>query len=194
MIPTTMTEDKIVDLLQNQQQEAVAYLYDNYGAALFGVAMRIVRSKELAEQVLQDTFMKIWRNGAQYDNSKGRLFTWMLNIARNTAIDATRTSYFKNYSSTEDITALYATESGEGIRTDHIGVRQMVDGLEDKYRVLIEKIYFEGYTQQEIEEEMGIPIGTIKTRLRAAISQLRTQFAGAELLALILCLEKMIKQ
>ena len=189
-----MTEEKIIDLLHNEQQEVVAYLYDNYGAALYGVTLRIVRSKELAEQVLQDTFVKIWRNSKQYDHSKGRLFTWMLNIARNTAIDATRTSYFKHYTVTDDITALHTVESAQGIQPDHIGVRQMVDSLDEKYRVLIEKIYFEGYTQQEIEEEMGIPLGTIKTRLRAAINQLRTQFSGAELLALVLFLEKIIKQ
>lgn len=189
-----MTEEKIVHLLQSQEEQVIAYLYDHYGSALFGITMRIVRSKELAEQVLQDTFMKIWRYGAQYDQSKGRLFTWMVNIARNTAIDATRTAHFKHYSKTEDITTLYQAESPEQIQADHIGLKQIVDKLDDKYRVLIEKVYFEGYTQQEIEEEMGIPIGTIKTRLRTAINLLRTQFSGTEVLALVLFLEKVIKQ
>jgi RNA polymerase sigma-70 factor, ECF subfamily len=189
-----MTDDRIVQLLHSGQQEAVSVLYDQYGAALFGVALRIVRSKELAEQVLQDAFLKIWRNSTQYDTGKGRLFTWMLNITRNTAIDATRTSYFKNYNRTDDITQLYTVESTEGIQPDTIGVRQMVAGLDDKYRVLIEKIYFEGYTQQEVEDELGIPIGTVKTRLRAAINQLRAQFSGMEAATFILCLEKLLEQ
>jgi RNA polymerase sigma-70 factor, ECF subfamily len=189
-----MTEEKIIQLLHDQHHEVVGYLYDNYGAALFGVALRIVRSRELAEQVLQDSFVKIWKNGSSYDRSKGRLFTWMLNIARNTAIDATRTNYYQFYSKTDEVTALYSTESSDRINPDHIGIRQIVDSLDEKYRVLIEKIYFEGYTQQEVEEEMGIPIGTVKTRLRSAIQQLRSQFGGTEVLALVLFLEKITEQ
>ena len=189
-----MTEEKIVQQLQTQQQDVVGYLYDNYGPALFGVAFRIVRSKELAEQVLQDAFLKIWRNGASYDSKKGKLFTWMLNITRNTAIDATRTNYYQFYSKSEDVTALYATESSESIRPELIGVRDVVQQLDEKYRVLIEKIYFEGYTQQEVEQELGIPLGTIKTRLRAAVEQLRTKFGAGEALAIILFIEKLLKQ
>ncbi len=189
-----MTEERITQMLQSGQQEAVAYLYDNYSASLFGVALRIVRSRELAEQVLQDTFVKIWKNSGNYDRTKGRLFTWMLNIARNTAIDATRTSYFQHYSRTDDITTLYTVESTEQVQPDHIGLRQIVGNLDEKYRLLIEKIYFEGYTQQEISDEMGIPIGTIKTRLRAAIEQMRTLFATGEAAALILFLEQLVEQ
>jgi RNA polymerase sigma-70 factor, ECF subfamily len=189
-----MTEEKIVQLLRSEHQEAISYLYDNYSASLFGVALRIVRSRELAEQVLQDSFLKVWRNGSQYDRSKGKLYTWMLNITRNTAIDATRTNYYKFYSKSDDISTLYAAESGEGIHPDQIGLRQLVDKLDEKYRVLIEKIYFEGYTQQEVVDELNIPIGTVKTRVRAAVEQLRGVFANGEALALIMCLEKFIEQ
>ncbi|MEY3243403.1 MAG: hypothetical protein RIR11_4842 [Bacteroidota bacterium] len=189
-----MSEETITQLLHNRQQEVVSYLYDNYGASLFGVALRIVRSRELAEQVLQDTFVKIWKNSANYDQTKGRLFTWMLNITRNTAIDATRTSYYQFYTRTDDVTALYASESTDQIHPDHIGVRQMVDKMEEKYRVLIEKIYFEGYTQQEISDELDIPIGTVKTRLRAAIDQLRTTFTAGEVAMLVFILEKYLEQ
>jgi len=189
-----MTEEKIAQLLRSQQQEVVGYLYDQYGSALFGVALRIVRSRELAEQVLQDTFVKVWKFGSQYDGNKGRIFTWLVNIVRNTAIDATRTSYFRHYTRTDDVTTLYAAESDYNIRPDHIGVRQIVDQLDEKYKILIEKIYFEGYTQQEVEQELGIPIGTIKTRLRAAIEQLRTAFGNGEALSLIILLENFLKQ
>jgi RNA polymerase sigma-70 factor (ECF subfamily) len=184
-----MKEDQIVHLLHSQQQDVIGYLYDNYGPALYGVAFRIVHSRELAEQVLQDAFLKIWRYGAQYDISKGKLFTWMLNITRNTAIDATRTNYYQFYSKSEDLTSLQKMESGSSIQTDHIGLREVVNNLEEKYRILIEKIYFDGYTQQEVQEELGIPIGTIKTRLRAAMEQLRRQFGGPETLSLIAFIE-----
>ncbi len=185
-------EEKIMSLLHEQRHEAVGLLYDNYSAALFGVILRVVRSRELAEQVLQDTFVKAWRFGQQYDRSKGRLFTWLLNIARNTAIDATRTGHYKFYAKTDDIQALAHREGSEALNPEHIGLRQLVGQLDEKYRVLIEKIYFEGYTQQEVEEELGIPIGTVKTRLRYAIQELRAKFGEANtgpLSVLILFLE-----
>jgi RNA polymerase sigma-70 factor, ECF subfamily len=170
-------EEKIIQLLQNQDKEAVSILYDKYGAALFGVILKVVHSRELAEQVLQDTFLKAWRNGIQYDAQKGRLFTWLLNIARNSAIDATRTNYYKFYQKSDNLETLYHAQSDNALNPDTLGVRQIVQGMDEKYRILIEKIYFEGYTQQEIEQEMGIPIGTIKTRLRFAINELRSVFA-----------------
>lgn len=169
-------EDKIISLLQQQQAQAITLLYDQYGAALFGIVLKVVRSRELAEQVLQDTFLKAWQHSTKYDAQKGRLFTWLLNIARNTAIDATRTNYYKFYQQSDSDEVLKTVHGDNAINPDTLGVRQVVDNLDEKYRVLIEKIYFEGYTQQEIEKEMGIPIGTIKTRLRYAINELRTVF------------------
>lgn len=149
-------------------------MYDAYSGALYGVILRIVRSKELAEQALQDTFVKVWRNAASYDSGKGRLFTWLLNIARNTAIDVTRTAQFQQQQKTESLDQLVHEPGGESINPDHVGLREIVDRLDDKYRSLITLVYFKGYTQEEIAEETGIPLGTIKTRLRYAISELRT--------------------
>lgn len=169
-------EQRIVALLQGQDRAAIDLLYDHYSPALFGVILRIVQSRELAEQVLQDVFVRIWRNGHLYDAHKSKLYTWMLNIARNAAIDATRTAYFKHFRKTDDLTLLTHVPASESINPDVMDVRKMVHGLEDKYRILIEKIYFEGYTQQEIEQELNIPLGTIKTRLRAAMSALRARF------------------
>ncbi len=188
-------EEKIIALLQEQNSTAISLLYDNYAPALFGVIIKVVRSHEVAEQVLQDTFVKVWKNSAGYDRSKGKLFTWLINIARNTAIDATRTSYYKHFSKTEDIDTLFAVKSDTEIHPEHIGLQQIVETLDDKYRILIEKIYFEGYTQKEIEEELGIPLGTVKTRLRYAINELRTKFLdhnSTELAALLIILDKYI--
>ncbi len=154
-----------------------------------------MRSHELAEQVLQDTFVKVWKNSSGYDRSKGKLFTWLINIARNTAIDATRTSHYKHFSKTEDIDTLITVQSDNEIQPDHLGLRQIVESLDDKYRILIEKIYFEGYTQKEIEEELGIPLGTVKTRLRYAMNELRSKFLdqnSAELASLLIILNKFI--
>ncbi len=174
-------EEKIISLLPTQSSEAAKLLYDHYAPALFGVILRVVHSRELAEQVLQDTLIKVWRFGNQFDRSKGRLFTWMLNIARNTAIDATRTGHYKFHSRTDDIQTLVHRESGDSLNPEHIGLRQLVGQLDEKYRVLIEKIYFEGFTHQEVEEAFGTPIGTVKTRLRYAIQELRGKFEDADI-------------
>jgi RNA polymerase sigma-70 factor (ECF subfamily) len=169
-------QDQLILGLKQQDRSAIGTLYDNYGNALFGVVLRIVQSRELAEQVLQDTFLKAWRNGASYDESKGRLFTWLLNIARNTAIDATRTAHFQHYRKTEPVDNLVHISGGESVNPDHVGLREVVNRLDEKYRNLIDLVYFKGYTQDEIARETGIPIGTIKTRLRYAIGELRKQF------------------
>lgn len=155
---------------------AIGELYDAYGGALFGVVLRIVQQRELAEQVLQDTFVKAWRNGRSYDESKGRLFTWLLNIARNTAIDATRTAHFQKSRKTDSLDSLVHSPGGEQVNTDQIGLREIVGQMDDKYRQLIDLVYFQGYTQEEAAEKTGIPLGTIKTRLRYAMQELRKVF------------------
>jgi len=181
-----MQDHLLITRLQQQDRTAVGALYDAYGGALYGVVLRIVQTQELAQQVLQDTFVKAWRNGAQYDTSKGRLFTWLLNIARNTAIDATRTAHFQNSRKTDGLDNLVYKPGNEALNPDHIGVREIVERLDEKYRLLIELIYFKGYTQEEAAEETGIPLGTIKTRLRYAISELRTVFGKSSAAVMLL--------
>jgi hypothetical protein len=96
-------QERLAELLKQKDVTVIAQLYDIYGATLYGMVLRIVISKEIAEQVVQDTFIKVWYNSASYDASKGRIYTWLLNIARNTAIDATRTSHFQNAKNTDTI-------------------------------------------------------------------------------------------
>ena len=180
-----MQDQQLINRLQAQDRTAIGDLYDAYGAALFGVVLRIVQQRELAEQVLQDTFVKAWRNGVSYDTSKGRLFTWLLNIARNTAIDTTRTAHFQNSRKTDSLDALVYSPGGQSINPDQIGVRDEVSRLDEKYRTLIELIYFKGYTQEEVAEETGIPLGTVKTRLRYAMNELRDIF-GVKGLAMLM--------
>jgi RNA polymerase sigma factor (sigma-70 family) len=151
-------------------------LYDAYGAALYGSVLRIVHCSMIAEQVMQDTFLKVWLHGARYDTSKGRLFTWLLNIARNTAIDATRNIHFHSRKKTDTIDSLVYTSGGDSLNPDTVGLQEVVKKMEDKYKVLIELIYFNQYTHQEAAETLGIPLGTVKTRVRAAILELKKAF------------------
>jgi RNA polymerase sigma factor (sigma-70 family) len=182
-------QDELILRLKQQDRTVISQLYDMYSGALYGVVLRIVQSPELAQQVLQDTFLKVWRNSASYDASKGRLFTWMLNIARNTAIDATRTAHFRNQQKTENTDMLVYKPGSETLNPDHLDVRKVVDTLDEKYKSLIDLIYFKGYTQEEVAEETGIPIGTVKTRLRYAMNELRKVFGETSIVAFMLLAE-----
>jgi RNA polymerase sigma factor (sigma-70 family) len=165
-----------VSLLRNRDNKAYAYLYDNYAAALYSIILQIVSDAELANDIMQEVFVNIWRRMEQYDPGKGRLFTWMMNIARNASIDTLRSRSYqnsrKNQSIQDNVDTLPVTDIIQsGI--DTIGLRKMLEKLKDEQRVLIELAYFKGYTHEEIAELEKIPLGTVKTRIRNALIQLR---------------------
>lgn len=166
--------------LQNKENKAFAVLYDNYAPALLGIIVKIVRDEDEAENLLQDAFVKIWRNIHQYDASKGRLFTWILNIARNTAINYLRSSHYsvgKEIQSIDNPVSIQTAHS-ENIDVNYIGVAETVEKLEPKLKQIIDLIYFMGYTQQEVSEKLDMPLGTVKTRTRMALLQLRKHFSN----------------
>jgi len=191
-VKTKYTEEELVSSLKNGEQYALEFLYDNYSAALFGVILRIVESqpaspsdRENAEDVLQDVFVKIWRNIASYDKSKGKLYTWLINIARNAAIDSLRVKDHKLKSQIQSIdnsVSKINRQYSVSTQIDHIGLKALIEKMKPDYKLLIDKIYFEGYTQEEAAEELQIPLGTVKTRIRAAIIQLREVFTGKQAL------------
>ena len=171
-------EQYIVDLLQAQDKRSIALLYDQYGASLYGVVLRIVGEEAIAEDVIQDTFLKVWRKAATYDRAKGTLFTWLLNIARNTAIDVTRSHYFRRRRTlqTLELGSIAPGQHSWQFNIDQIGLHNVVEELEEKYRIIIDLVYFNGYTQQEVQDELGIPLGTVKTRLKIGLRELRKVF------------------
>ncbi len=173
---TYKTDYELVLALKAKDRNAFGYLYDHYCKALFGVIDRIVQSQEIANDVLQESFVKIWKNIDSYSNEKGSIYTWMLNVCRNMAIDAIRSKNYKNESQNQSIDDYVNTiNKTEQVQTkvDHIGLKEVIAKLKPEYKVLIDKIYFEGYTHEETSEELNIPLGTVKTRIRAAIKQLR---------------------
>jgi RNA polymerase sigma factor (sigma-70 family) len=174
VVKTKYDETELVALLRQRSQQVFSYLYDNYGGALHSIILNIVGEEELANDVLQEVFVKIWRQIESYDSTKGRLFTWMLNIARNASIDTVRSKSFQNSRQNRELTEdVYASGGTSEIRVDQIGLRKVVHGLKEDYKVLIELSYFQGYTQDEISKMLSIPLGTVKTRLRSALIQLR---------------------
>jgi RNA polymerase sigma factor (sigma-70 family) len=174
VVKTKYDETELVALLRQRSQQVFSYLYDNYGGALHSIILNIVGEEELANDVLQEVFVKIWRQIESYDSTKGRLFTWMLNIARNASIDMVRSKSFQNSRQNRELTEDVYTSGGTSeTRVDQIGLRKVVHGLKEEYKVLIELSYFQGFTQDEISKMLSIPLGTVKTRLRSALIQLR---------------------
>jgi RNA polymerase sigma-70 factor, ECF subfamily len=174
-----MEDADVVSMLQSGKEEAFSMLYDNYSALIFGTIVRIVGDKIEAENLLQDCFVKVWQNFSRFDESKGKLATWLINIARNTAIDFTRSKYFsqkRKNQNLENLVSVDATHSVAPPMVETLGIRQLVEKLTPGCRQVIEWMYFEGYTQQEIAENFGIPLGTVKSRTRLAIKELRASF------------------
>ncbi len=173
-VVTKYSEPELVQLLREKSQHVFSYLYDNYSGALLSIIRNIVSEEELANDVLQEVFVKIWKQIDSYDSSKGRLFTWMLNIARNASIDMIRSKSFQNSRQNRELTEDVYTAGGTSeTKTDQIGLRKLVHNLKEEYRVLVELSYFQGYTQDEISKMLNMPLGTVKTRLRTALTQLR---------------------
>lgn len=174
---TYRDEPTLVAALQRKDTKALDYLYDHYAAALYGAVARIVKNEDIASEVLQDVFLKIWERIGSYDATKGRLFTWMINVARNHAIDKTRSREVIKGRKTDDIDLLVhkvdRSDRGE-ISTDAIGLTEVLNQLTPDQQFVVEYLYLKGYTHTELAEEFGIPLGTVKTRLRAAMTALRS--------------------
>ena len=135
----------------------------------------MVRSEEAAQDLFQDASVKIWNNLAKYDPEKGQLFTWLLQITRNVALDKIRTKKFQRAGKSESLETTVSNNIGysEQTVTTDVGLQQQLNRLDPKYRQIIELLYFQGYTQREVTEEMGIPLGTVKSRVKAGMKELR---------------------
>ncbi len=166
-------EFELVAALRHKDNQAFGYLYDHYSGALHGIVKQIVGDVELANDVLQETYINIWKRIDTYDEAKGRLFTWMLNIARNAAIDKTRSKGFQQSQRQIPLDGQIIQPSvRQGI--DDYGLKKIILKLKDEHRLLIDLSYFQGYTHEQIATALHIPLGTVKTRIRSALTQLRT--------------------
>lgn len=178
--PVTPFEKELVTGLKAGNKKAIDLLYKKYSAALFGIIVRIVKYDEIAEDTLQDTFLKIWKSIGQYDSSKGKLFTWMANLAKNTAIDQIRSKHYTNGIKTDDIAETAVENCVQGIQKplnlDAIGLKQLMFNLKPDQKQIIDLFYFEGYTHIEVAEKLDMPLGTVKTKIRQAIIILRQYF------------------
>ncbi len=171
-----MTQEELLPLLLRKEERAFTQLYDMYSKSLFSIITNLIKDREEAEDVLQEVFVKIWKNIETYNQSKGRLYTWMLNIARNTTIDKLRSKGFNNSQknlSSDNFVHLLDDSNKLTNKIDSIGLREFVDKLKPKCIQLIDLLFFKGFTQQEASEELEIPLGTVKTQNRMCMNDLR---------------------
>lgn len=164
-------------MLQQRNDQSFSYLYDNYSPALFGIINGIIPDEETGRDVLQEVFVNIWKKIELYDPSKGRLFTWIMNVARNAAIDKLRSRSYQDSLKNRSIPGNVDTTIPSAVtmqQPDDVGLKKILTKLKEEHRVLIDLSYFQGYTHEEIAKEMDMPLGTVKTRIRSALIHLRT--------------------
>jgi len=178
MNKVALVEIALVNSLKKKERLAYETLYGMYAPVLFGVIYKIVREQALAEDLLSEAFVRIIGAIEQYDSSRGRLYTWMVNIVRNLSFDKLKSKDFrnvtKNCSLTQTNTVLnnYSTT----FNPSHMDLKQITYRLAPEERYLIYLAFFKGYTHHEIASEYNIPLGTVKTRIRTAILKLRIIF------------------
>jgi RNA polymerase sigma-70 factor (ECF subfamily) len=171
-----MTQEELIPLLLKKDDRSFTLLYDNYSKSLYGAIFTLIKDREEAEDVLQEVFVKIWKNIDSYNESKGRLYTWMLNIARNTSIDKLRSKGFNNNQknlSADNFVHILDDNSKTINQIDAIGIKEFIKKLKPKCIQIIDLLFFKGYTQQETSDELEIPLGTVKTQNRNCMNELR---------------------
>jgi RNA polymerase sigma-70 factor (ECF subfamily) len=177
-------ESTLIARLQRRDPQALAELYDRYGKMAYSLVLRVVRDNAIAEDLVQETFLRVWNRVHSVDSEKGSLGAWLLAIARNRAIDYLRSSAGRERNEIEldenDHAPLYREmEAGILISDQARRVKVAMDKLAPNYRTVMELAYFEGLSQSEMALKMGQPLGTIKTWVRTALQSLRDDLGVA---------------
>lgn len=176
--------NQAIKSLQAKEHGAFEQLYDRYAPPLYGLIMGVLNDQQQAEDALQDTFIKIWGNINKWDSSKSQLFTWMFSIARNTAIDYVRKQSKAQIVSVEQGLQIPG-DSDNQTALEHVELTEMLGNLDPKYQEVIKYLYLKGWTQREMAQHTGIPLGTIKSRVSKALELLRGRYTSTRVASLL---------
>ena len=175
-----MTE--LMERIVRRDDRALEELYERFSRALYAVILGIVKKKEDAEEILCEIFFQVWEKAPSYDLGKGSVYTWLLTLARNRAIDRIRSKGYKNQNLNDDSAEemdLFSSPDAEN-QLDNVVlaeraalVKTALDKIAPEQKQVLEVAYFEGYTQNEIAERLNLPIGTVKTRMRSGMKALQ---------------------
>ncbi|HLK66434.1 MAG TPA: sigma-70 family RNA polymerase sigma factor [Bryobacteraceae bacterium] len=183
-IHVTGSDAELIERLQRHDPQALAELYDRYGRLAYSLILRVVRDTGVAEDLVQETFMRVWNRAQGLDAQKGAIGPWLLAVARNRSIDYLRSAGGRERNALDfeetDHPALYVDMERDILSSDKARrVKTAVEKLSPHQREVIELAYFEGLSQTEMAERMGQPLGTVKTWVRAALKNLRDQLGSA---------------
>lgn len=168
-------DQEIISKIKAGNEDGLRLLYQNYSATLYGIAIRHLNHQMYAEEVLQNTFLKVWNKIDMFDPEKASLYTWMVNILKNSAIDIQRTQKFQKEQKTISFDTDVHSVKQEHILSMGLEAKQLLKDLDEKYVQVLDYLYLRGYSQSEMSEELDIPIGTIKTRVKKALDILRSR-------------------
>jgi RNA polymerase sigma-70 factor (ECF subfamily) len=179
---STLSDADLMHGIVHGDQNALMALYGRYGNQVYSLALRVLRHTTLAEEATQDTFLKVWHKSLSWDPSKGQLGSWLLTIARYTAIDHLRREQRQDATEIDQLESLPDPSPSFGIVGDarwHDGqlLRELMAELPSEQAQVIELAFFQGLTHSELAEQLGLPLGTVKTRARLGLQKLRALWA-----------------
>lgn len=165
----------IVSLAAGDRGEPLERLIDRYGGPLFGYGMRLLKDRGMAEELVQDTFVKVWRGADRFDPERGSPRTWIYSIARNSAIDLKRRRSARPLDLDDPGPEAFGTVEPHEHLVERLEVRDALSGLSEDHRAVLELSYDEGLTQSQIAERLSVPLGTVKTRTYHALRAMRRE-------------------
>lgn len=174
-----LPERDLIEQIKTGNNLCLYQLYNMYAPSLLGIILKVIKFDDIAEDVLQESFVKIWKSIHKYDPDKGKLFTWMAKVARNTAIDYVRgQACAKCLKTTEIDVATFHVDKHNSVHynTDTIGIRELINVLPQSQKQILDLVYFQGYTQLEVSDRLQMPLGSVKSKIRYAILMLRGHF------------------
>jgi len=163
----------IVEGLKAKDRATYNYLYDNYSDKLFGIALNITQKKDIAEDVLQESFVKVYKNIGRFNPDRGSLFTWMLNITRNGAIDKIRYGQESRKIQFDTLNVNMDTETNPEIKRANQELWETLNELDDDHKEVLKLSYYYGFSHSDISEKLDMPLGSVKSKIRIALRELR---------------------
>lgn len=177
------TDAELLTAISAGDETALGLLYDRYSSILFGLLLRIIHNRAEAEDVLQEIFVQVWQRASNFDESRGKAFTWLVTLARSRAIDRLRALGSRERAAenaareTEDV--IFDAEQNAILKQRGAVVRRALAELSAEQQEVLKLAYFDGFSQSEIAEKLNSPLGTVKTRMRTGMMRLR-ELLGAE--------------
>ncbi|MCC6616546.1 MAG: sigma-70 family RNA polymerase sigma factor [Anaerolineae bacterium] len=184
--PIPMADSELMSRILKRDQSAFASLYDRYGGLVYSLARHVLQDNGMAEEVVQDVFLKVWQQAITWDEQRGKLISWLLTMTRYTAIDRLRKEQRRPLRSSSSIESLYdllpdTHLADENLHLNSTALQNMMSALPDEQQEMLRLAFFQGMSHSEIADQTAIPLGTVKTRLRLAMQRLRQMWNAEQM-------------